>query len=295
MQKMHVNPFKVGCDPEFCVVDPQNPTTLITVGNVNSSGFGADHGGYCVELRPPASYFTSDIVNELKDILESPTGRPFRKFRWRSGAFVPYTSVVTHTNAPVEDEYSRSPRHMSIGGHIHLELPFKGKHGVPDKVFDERLNACDRITEVMESIDLLPGEESDRRRTDPAGYGQFGATAIANTQTQSADGTHFYRTEYRTPCSWLFDPHNAMIMLTATKLAALNPGFAKTMLPLRGTKEAKFQKLVKFFRAYQNVDFDAAVVAKRILKNDKMETLEKFAPRLDEDMKPRWENFKHIA
>jgi hypothetical protein len=263
MEKV-INTFLIGCDPEFSVVDTVTNTRV----NVGSYGIGAnplvgsDHGGGVVELRPAPSYTVKGLLNNIKKALASSHTEGIRQFKWRAGARF---------------------NDISMGGHIHLELPMKGYHGIKSEVFDERIKACDRLTAEMEHHNILPKEECAARRV--GGYGQFAAVQAAATTNGIT------RFEYRTPCSWLFDPRNAFIVLTAIKLAAVNPRYALDNVTGQGDDKKRWKEVVKFFRAFRKLDEDAEFVCQSIIKSTHDINLESLKAKPDEDFQPLWQKF----
>lgn len=306
MQKFHVNPFRIGCDPEFAVIKRSTPTpTLIFVGGViygddsdddwgrgdNDEQIGDDHGGEVVELRPNPSYLVAEVLTNIKNLLSDQTLRPLRKFLWRGGAHVKFRKFIH----PDDSRCNRCDRELAycscsnfednvyLGGHIHIELPAEGQHGVPDKVYKERIEACDNVIRTLEALNILPQEECNTRRAVSNGYGKFGAVNSVDNDAET-----FTRIEYRTPCSWLFSPEAALLTLTGVKLAATNPRLALATL-VGSTDRRLFTNLVKFYDAFQHIDYDAHLVSKKILKSKRASVLEGLQGTHTENFRPKWE------
>lgn len=262
---MHINTFQIGADPEFCVVDPTTKSRLNAssyTSGLNTYGkVGFDHGGAVIELRPDPSYTVKGLLTNIKTLLEEPRLAPLKNKIWRGGAFF---------------------HDMPMGGHVHIELPAKGHHNVPDAVYDKRMAALDHVVRELEFLNILPKEECAKRRSG-GGYGQFGYMHPVNSG-------QFTRIEYRTPCSWLFDPRNAFVTITGLKLAAVNPDYATEKLG-KGDPKERFVALVKFFRAFAPVDEDAAYVIKHILRSVSDKVAKAIEAKPDQDFKEAWAKF----
>lgn len=303
MQKFHVNPFRIGCDPEFAVLRKAEPT-LIYVGGVifgsdddnwdngdDEDAIGDDHGGEVVELRPEPSYLVAEVLANIKKLLAYPLLKPLHEFVWRGGAHVKFNKFL-HPEGTKCQRCSRETNICScpdrqdrvfLGGHIHIELPAEGQHGVPREIYKERIEACDSVIRTLESLNILPQEECKTRRGDPHGYGRFGAV-----QNVDNDEDNFVRIEYRTPCSWLFSPEAALLTLTGVKLAATNPRMALATLA-GSTDKRLFSNLVKFYDAFQYIDYDANLVSKKVLTSKRASVLEGLQGTHTENFRPKWE------
>jgi hypothetical protein len=288
-----VNTFRIGCDPEFGVINPdyENSSSepvycdcgcgeivdgdegceLIDVSSYGVSfegQVGHDHGGEVVELRPNPSYTVSGLIKELKQLLDSPKLSKVRKFKWRAGAY--YAG-------------------QAFGGHIHIELPFEDHHGVPKDVYRERINACDAVIRELERFNLHPQSECEQRRTG-SGYGHFGKVTAAQCG-EAGRAQYFVRMEYRTPCSWLFDPRIAYITLTGIKLAATNPKFALERLGRGNDTKSLWVNFVKFYRSFRLIDQDALYVCQKFLKTTNPEIIDSLKADTEKDIKEVWSKF----
>jgi hypothetical protein len=280
----HINTFRIGADPEFGLIDKEgywaNPI-YCSPAYRDASGYtynpiGSDAGGIA-EIRPEPSYTVQGLLINIKKLLDDPEMNKFyAAYKWRAGA------VVTAKRSR-QDQDNGLERAQPVGGHIHLELPFKGYHGIPDSVFQRRLDACDAMTRVLERLDILPQAESERRRA--GAYGHFGVA-------YSSGGTIFARMEYRTPCSWLFSPNAAFITLTGIKLAAVMPDLTINKFSHLETELQRWEALVEYFRHFRTVDSDAFYVYHRILKGRRLDNLKRLKANPDNDIKVAWAKFK---
>lgn len=223
-----INNFLVGCDPEFVALDSKG--TLLNVANaISQEGeVGYDHSGRVLELRPQPARGTFALVKRLQallsdDRIKTIVGYGYAK-KFRAGAKV----------GPV-----------TLGGHVHFGFP----HSRDTKLFQSKIQACDKVTTLLEHLDILPTNESKQRR-DSGEYGQYGQTR--------ASGDH---TEYRTMASWLYDPRVAYLCLTAAKLAASDPAGALEAL----TNVTSFEGLKRWFERYKNKDANATRAVDNVL------------------------------
>jgi Phage phiEco32-like COOH.NH2 ligase-type 2 len=218
-----INNFLMGCDPEFVALDGTG--VQINLANFFSGDgeIGYDHGGRVGEFRPEATRGTYALTKRLQRLIKSPTVERVRASKLRAGA--------------------RVDRDV-IGGHVHFGF------ACPQTAGDARIKALDRITRVLEALDILPSEESKLRRGSGAGYGRWSDIRNSNGHT-----------EYRTMASWLTDPRVAYLCLTAAKLAASDP--TGTIANLKTT--ASFNELVEWFRTYRTKDINARRALERVL------------------------------
>lgn len=278
----HINTFRIGCDPEFSLLDKDGfikYASYCTSAKSDDSGYsynpiGTDAGGV-VELRPEPSYTVQGLLVNIKKMLDDPTmNRHYKDYKWRGGALVEAKSRC-EGRVIVEKQ--------ALGGHVHLELPFKGYHGIPDRVFDTRVQACDAVTIVLEELDILPKEECKRRQA--VGYGKYG-------QVYHCGAATFTRMEYRTPCSWLFSPNAAYITLTSIKLAAAMPEVTINKFTNLTTELQRWEAMVEYFRLFRAVDSDAHYVYHKIFKGKRLDNLNRLKAQPDVDIKVAWAKFK---
>jgi hypothetical protein len=216
-----LNTFLVGCDPEFVALNG-NGGQINLADHISANGeVGYDHGGRVGEFRPEPTRGTYALTKRIQRLIKSDAVKCFNASKLRAGARV---------------------NHDSLGGHVHLGFPLP-------RGGDSRITALDRVTAVLEALDILPSEESKARRAG-GGYGQFG-------QVRDSQG----HTEYRTMASWLTDPKVAYLCLTAAKLAACDPKGTVDTLPAN----ASFNQLVEWFRLYRTKDINARRALERVL------------------------------
>jgi hypothetical protein len=283
--ELHVNTFKIGCDPEFALRNKTTKALMCVPSESRLHGgnkVGVDHGGAVVELRPDPSYRVLDLLRNIKSLLKNDELMKLKDYEWKAGGVI----------------RTAGGYFQGMGGHVHLELPYQGHHGVDAAVYNLRVKACDAVTKHLEELDILPREECRIRRSDEGGgWGRFGSVQFGSVQVavgpQSNTMTPFYRMEYRTPCSWLFDPKAAFITLTGIKLAATMPELAISTLKGNSTEE-KWGNLVKFFRTFQHIDSDAEFACKRLLKSSNPKCLKPLQVNPDCDFKGRWDKFKYV-
>ena len=280
--KPYIGISRYGSDPEFLMLN-DNGTYLIHTNP--TTAIGVDGGGVLTELRPAPAYNVQEHLSNIKALLESPNLNYVRDKKWRAGACVEAIQqcYAAHIGTPRESDYRNW---LSMGGHIHIEIPYGTAGAIPaveQKVFQARLDAFDHVTRTMEAADLLPREESALRRSN-GGYGAFGNYHSVN----GADGQQ--RVEYRTPCSWLFSPKNAFILFTAIKLAAVSPITVKRRIPENGTPEKIWEGFVKLFRDFQHIDHDSYIAVNRICKAVHASNLERLGATkiVDLDFKAAW-------
>lgn len=281
MSESYVNSFRLGCDPEFVLLDSTNRIHRFTS---NSRQVGQDHGGLVVELRPLPSYSVKGLLENVKTLLDSPILRDVADKRWRGGAY--YNDVNGNT--------------VMLGGHIHIETPYQfgtsGSSTIPavaPDVFAARMDAMDHVTKMFEEIDLLPKVECASRRT--GGYGRFGHTGSYNYHQVTDEYTRQQRVEYRSPCSWLFNPKNAFMLVTALKLATVSPVSVMKVLP-GGSPDKIWEGIVKLYRNFQHIDHDAYLAANKICRSSNPDNIERLKADTNVDMKASWKlkNYKPV-
>jgi hypothetical protein len=267
-----VNTFKIGADPEFMVINKMG-NRHIDVSRIGDAygSIGYDHGGCVIELRPAASYTVQELLKNIKVLLNDKRLAQFKEYTWRGGA-------AFRTSNDYGEMW------VGMGGHIHLELPFVGHHGISNDVFNARIKALDAVSRILYELNILPKEENEVGRK-AAGYGEYGAYKVAQSD-------NFFRIEYRTPCSWMFDPRNAFITLTALKLAVINPSLTMQLMKASLNKADMWRSLYKFFRAYRLLDSDARFALEKVGCSMRLNDLEKLKADPHKDFKPLWDSFK---
>jgi hypothetical protein len=238
-----VNPFLVGADPEFVVLNYKSQ--LVRADNFwgnryATEGLGTDHGGRVVELRPNPNRSTYNVLKTMQQMLMlAPRLQAIRDFRWKAGAIV---------DAP--------PNTLTLGGHVHLDLPVGGDDEAYT-LFGRRVNALDSLTAYLERVDVLPLNESKLRR-DRGEYGQFGDIRTTPGSEDQRRREHF---EYRTMASWLYSPISAYLCMTAAKLAAVDP---EGTVELFGERATSLQKLTEYFERFKGKDDDVDRILEKI-------------------------------
>ena len=257
-----LNDFKIGCDPEFILVDGQGKT-IPASGHFPPQGeIGYDHNGRVAEFRPSPTRGILPIVKKLQGFITNPPVHGIAA-KLRAGAIC---------------------NNDCLGGHIHFGFncfAAKPPHGVgalQGGSFNARgaetTKALDVLTKALEHLDILPSCESALRRSSAqAGanyYGHFGDVRDCNGHM-----------EYRTMASWLYDPKVAFLCLTAAKLAAVDP--PGTIEVLQGC--ASFAKFRKWLENYATKDINATRASEKLL--DKGLSYLQVDPSVD--FKERWE------
>lgn len=214
----------LGCDPEFVgYLDGKRINFEYVLPGFDGQ-LGYDHGGRVAELRPPPAKFARTIIKRLRAIMQGAPAAA-RVASWKGGA------VASNPDT-------------ALGGHIHLGVDYQTwRHAL--------VPALDALTTQLFKLDILP--DQDNKGRERLGYGQMGDTRTAMRGTNSV-------LEYRSMCSWLFDPKVAMLALTGAKLAAADPNFATETL--KGP--ASHRKLHAFFEKWRD-NLDAKYCCEQIL------------------------------
>lgn len=245
-----INNFLVGCDPEWAALDGQGKVMGL-IGHLNHAGeIGYDHHGRVGEFRPEPTKGTYALVKKLHRLINSPTMQAIRAVKLRAGARID---------------------RESLGGHVHFGFKTpQVQHGTytsAPAVVDIRVQALDRITSVLENLDILPKEESANRRK--GSYGHFSDVRDSNGHL-----------EYRTMASWLYDPKVAYLCLTGAKLAASDAQGTVDNLK----KSGSFSDLVNWFTRYRTKDINARRAVDRVLASGH-KAIQVYP---DVDFKERW-------
>lgn len=257
-----LNEFKVGTDPEFMFISAEGLTVPAMKYFGHDGEIGFDHGGRVAEFRPGPSKGVYPIIRKLHALINSPkvvnTGN-----RLRAGAIC---------------------NNDCLGGHIHFGFnafqlkPGEGCSVLTGGQFNERgakvTKALDALTKTLEHLDILPKNESAKRRASAQGQGNhYGAYG----DVRDCRG----HMEYRTMASWLYDPKVAFLCLTAAKLAACDPDGAYEAL-----KDCKsFAGFSAWLNQYKEKDLNAKRASEKLL--------DKGLPQLQVDpsvdFRGRWE------
>jgi hypothetical protein len=209
-----LNTFLVGCDPEFAALDATGRQIDLSMYLGDNGEVGYDHGGRVGEFRPEPTKGTYALTKRIQRLIKSPAVAKLNASKLRAGARV---------------------NRDTLGGHVHLGFP------VP-RAQDGKIVALDRITAVLEALDILPAIEC-RSRRDTGNYGRW-------SDVRDSRG----HMEYRTMASWLTDPKVAYLCLTAAKLAACDPEGTLENL----SAKASFNDLIEWFRRYTRKPKDDA-------------------------------------
>lgn len=240
-----MNGWYVGCDPEFVMLDAAGRIVNVSETLNHDGPAGWDHSGDVIEIRPQPAHGTYKLLQRIQDIvLNNPGLIRLRDYKWRAGAYVRARSSRLGRD-----------RILTLGGHVHIDQP--AARG--EETHEHRIKALDRVTEWLEGLDILPGAESAQRRNDPTAiqnrYGQFGDWRPAG------GGSARPRMEYRTMCSWLYDPRAAYLALTGVKLAAQTPQIAMECLK-KGRHS--WPGLANWFDQYRTKDLNARRALERL-------------------------------
>lgn len=235
-----LNPFRVGCDPEFVAIQKDGQLYPANAALPGNGPVGWDHNGRIAEFRPRASRSIKTLIQHLYALIHDEVRLgSIRNYRWKSGGLYQYPNLRNFE---------------ALGGHVHLDVPYQAPE-TATKDYTERLSALDRLTLHFEELDILPRGESRRRRTE-SHYGQFGDTRPAGPRLQP-------RLEYRSPASWLFSPRTAFAVLTGYKLAAQEP--AATLALLGKTPSSK--ELKRFFAEFAGADDDTRLLCEKFVSD----------------------------
>lgn len=235
-----INTFRVGCDPEFILLDGMGKTVAASTFFPQHGPVGWDHGGRIAEFRPDPSRGVYLIVKKIKSLME--TALQANK-RLRAGAFC---------------------NNECLGGHIHFgfnafdEKPLGNTGALSGGKLNARgaqvTKALDTLTKTLESLDILPKAESTSRRKSNEGhiyhYGDYG-------DVRDCSG----HMEYRTMASWLYDPKVAFLCLTAAKLAATDPEGSYATLKNCDS----FKDLMTWVETYKGKDLNAARTVEKLV------------------------------
>lgn len=229
-----VNCFKVGCDPEFVVLDSFGSAVHAhDMGLGTGTAYGADGSGRPVELRAQPSRFVVEVVASLLDTL--------RLFN----AHIQSARTSNHwmTGGLVGRE--------SIGGHVHF-----GRRQV--KLRRDEVKVLDKVVDLLDSAGLFL--DTRRRRQE---RGSYGMPSDHRQQT--------YGYEYRVPPSWLMSIGSAHLVMTLSKLAVVDRRLWNTIS--WSDKNGAIELLQKVLSGYRYLDEDANLAFRaltRTLSNPNM-------------------------
>lgn len=250
-----MNNFCLGSDPEFVFVLPgsSHKTNAVDLGLRPALAAGSDQNRRLAELR---GWPTKSVVEHLAGILTSLRWMyriypDVRSYYWRSGAY--YDSD-------------------GIGGHVH----FGRKR--PNRT--NEIEGLDGVARVFRNLLMFPNKEWDRRQQGDAHRQIYGGYGDIRQQL------HGY--EYRTLPSWLCNPTKAFLVLTATKLAILDPSLTANWFKQRTWGVSESLTALKHLANYYAGRDDDAQILKYIL-NRPVPAKKIFGfSELTNDFKPAW-------
>lgn len=256
-----INNFLVGCDPEFVGLKEDggvlnvekvwlgNSPTEQQRDDFYKAEIGYDHNGRVAELRPSPCKGTYALVKKLQKLIQSPRVEELLRAgarKLRAGARAGSESLGGHVHFgfPRGDDTLQ----LSADGNPIYD-PNTGRYlaKTPDLLVN-KVKSLDALVRLLEHLDILPRDESIRRRQGH--YGKFSDVRDSNGHM-----------EYRTMASWLFDPKVAFTCLTAAKIAAADP--EGTLKSLTGV--TSFQGLVNWIEKYQHKDSNARRLKEKVL------------------------------
>ena len=245
-----LNEITLGCDPEFAAYLGNNRVNFKEILARNGE-LGWDHNGEVGELRPPPAKFARTLLRRMRNIMRA-APEQLRSATWRSGAI-----AKTLPERPPEDRSAFS----FLGGHVHLGVDFR-LCSLPLIT-----RGLDAFTNSLFKLDILPEEENKIRQRS---YGRPG-----DVRQDFKGGQPVI--EYRTMCSWLFDPRVALMALEGARLTTAEPEFAIGKLAT-----PSHTNLHTFFTAFKQRSKDAAYIVEVVLP--KLGKLQ-----FDQDVQDAWE------
>lgn len=189
--------FKIGCDPEFGLLDEKSKLVVPDLPNTNIVGL--DGSGVIAEIRPKENEDPKVVVKNIKSALQDITFQKVINCKWKAG--------------------NMAGRHP-IGGHIHFgirEFIDKKSSVTPDDEVDFNLYnkfeyICNKfITKPLDHylacyMSLIEDAREARVRQKRQ-YGQ-----LSNIRTPA------HGIEYRTLGSWLISPEISEAVLSLAKV-----------------------------------------------------------------------------
>lgn len=237
-----INNFRVGCDPEFMLLDGKGATVLASAHFPHLGPIGYDHNGRVAEFRPDPVKGVYSMVKSIQKLVKSPMIINANR-RLRAGAYCNNDCLGGHVHFGFNAFEEKPPNGFGIwnGG----KLNARGA---------QVTKALDSLTKALEHLDILPASESGKRRASAQGqgnhYGEYGDVRDCNGHM-----------EYRTMASWLHDPKVTFLCLTAAKLAAADPeGSFATLKSVDS-----FKKLGDWIENYKEKDLNAKRVVEKLV------------------------------
>jgi hypothetical protein len=245
---MLINKFTIGADPEFAVL---RDSQVVNVGDIKGPRLHSDHLGDVLEFTPAPAKSAFILIKNINSILKEDDYIKHldRKIKLVGGAVV-----------------KSNRRLVTLGGHIHFSAPI-----------NIDLEALNRATNILERLDILPKEDSYRRRRSGMGngYGAWGDLRESNNGRTM---------EYRTMCSWLHHPFAAFLCLTFGKLAVAQPGAVLSSLIV---EKASYQTLEKSLRLFNDADAQRAIEKLFEKKVD-------LTAKIDVDIRDSWKSISKL-
>lgn len=251
-----LNDFKVGCDPEFVLLNGQGKRVDADEVFPNyADPIGCDHNGRLVEFHPEPTKGVLLIVQKIRQLIQDPR---LAGYKLRAGAVCNGDTLGGHVHFGFNSFINRC---NGLGTREGCVLNDRGK---------EVTKALDTVTKALEHLDILPKNECLARRGHAHGYGRYGDVRDCNGHM-----------EYRTMASWLYDPKVAFLCLTAAKLAAVDPEGTVEMLKNCDS----FATLEKWIAQYKSKDMNAARASEKLMEKG----LRHLQVDPEVDFKGRWE------
>jgi hypothetical protein len=222
-----LNNFCIGSDPEFVFVPggSGHKVNACDLGLRPALAAGCDQNQRLAELR---CHPTTSVVEHVSGILTCLRWMyrvvpHTREYNWRAGAWFD---------------------NDGIGGHVH----FGRKR--PNREME--VLGLDGVARALQATNIFPNNEWQRRQQGDAHRQIYGAFGDIRKQL------HGY--EYRTLPSWLCSPAKAFVVLTASKLAVMDPELSMKWSSSPLSVETGTRYLTYLARYYAGRDDDAWIL-----------------------------------
>ena len=254
-QGRRINNFCLGSDPEFVFArEGGNRIDAATLGLKPGLAAGCDQNQRLAELR---GWPSSSVLEHVAGILASLRWMyrvypDTREYAWRAGGW-----YLTD----------------GIGGHVHF--------GRKRPTRDPEVRGLDGLAFAFRAMGFFNNAEWDRRNRGDEHRQVYGLYGDIRPQL------HGY--EYRTLPSWLDTPAKAFIVLTASKLAILDPELLSSWPTSVVLAPQKGQQLLRYLARYYAGRDDDAWILKYMLQS-RSTTLEAAfdGMRFNTNFKPYW-------
>jgi len=278
-----INPWLLGADPEFAVVEPPDKTVPNSGANaveaqLEAGGIGSDHHGRVWELRPKPSPSAYKVTTNIWELLKAKELNKVAAFKWKSGALGgrPYGQTVSwmatgymDANGNVVPAPQAAPQPVgstdTLGGHVHFGC---------QNLNGAQLKGLNKLTTLLLSLDVLP-EKENTVRTRNSNYGRIGSSDAVRSCGDYGE-THI---EYRCAPSWLDNPMQSFACLTSYKLAAARPSSLEAFSLFKPKED-----YLDWIAQLANVDVDAFLLDRFIEKRG----FKAIQADPDSDFKPNW-------